>query len=92
MSEKPSQLSRRTALKIIAGSVSVTGSGPLLKGASGCRLVHHSAVNVAVDSAPYVPKFFNPDQMKTLDLLSEVILPQDATFSGCECRPRVRLH
>jgi hypothetical protein len=82
MSEKRSQLSRRTALKIIAGSVSVSSAGPLLKGASGCALAHHSAVNVAADSLPYVPKFFNPQQMKTLDLLSEVIIPQDEHSPG----------
>lgn len=82
MSEKRSQLSRRTALKIIAGSVSVSSAGPLLKGASGCALAHHSAANVAADSLPYVPKFFNPQQMKTLDLLSEVIIPQDDHSPG----------
>ncbi len=82
MSEKRSQLSRRTALKIIAGSVSVSSAGPLLKGASGCGLAHHAAVNVAADSPPYLPKFFNPDQMKTLDLLSEVIIPQDEHSPG----------
>jgi hypothetical protein len=82
MSEKRSQLSRRTALKIIAGSMTVTSSGPLLKGASGCALAHHAALEVAANSPPYVPKFFNPDQMKTLDLLSEVIIPQDEHSPG----------
>jgi hypothetical protein len=82
VSEKRFQLSRRTALKIIAGSVSVSSAGPVLKGASGCGLAQHAAVNVTENSPPYVPKFFNPEQMKTLDLLSEVIIPQDEHSPG----------
>jgi hypothetical protein len=82
MREKGSQLSRRTALKIIAGSVSVSSSGPLAKGMSGCGPAHHSPVNVAADSPAYVPKFFSPEQMKALDLLSEVIIPQDEHSPG----------
>jgi hypothetical protein len=82
MSETRSQLSRRTALKIIAGSVSAASGGPLLKGASGCALAYRAGVDVAANSPPYVPKFFNAEQMKTLDLLSEVIIPQDEHSPG----------
>jgi hypothetical protein len=82
MSEKRPQLSRRNALKIIAGSVSVAGSGQLLQGAGGCGLAHRSPDSGATHSPAYVPKFFNPEQMESLDLLSEVIIPQDEHSPG----------
>jgi hypothetical protein len=84
MSENQSKdgLSRRSALKIIAGTAGVSMSGPLIKGATVCGAGHHPLVGHTADSAPYVPKFFNAEQMKTIDLLSEVIIPQDEHSPG----------
>jgi hypothetical protein len=84
MSENQSQdgLSRRAALKIIAGTAGVSMTVPLLKGAEVCGAGHHPLVGQAVDSAPYVPKFFNAEEMKTIDLLSEIIIPLDEHSPG----------
>jgi hypothetical protein len=75
-------LSRRAALKIMAGSAGVSISAPLLKGATACAAGHHPLVRHALDSSLYTPRFFNPEQMKTIDLLSEIIIPQDEHSPG----------
>ena len=70
-------LSRRKALKILAGSVGATLSYPLLPGAA----VGEEAQGTA-PSASYVPRFFNDQQMRSLDALSEMIIPADEHSAG----------
>lgn len=75
-------LSRRQALKIIAGSVGVAIGCPTSKGAVICGRMQDSALGSAATSSPYSPKHFNSEQMQTLDALSEIIIPQDGHSAG----------
>src|ERR1700732_58034 len=84
MSEhKPhNSLSRREALKIIAGSVGVAMGCPTLKSAALCGKMQDLALRSTVSSSPYSPKFFTPEEMQTLDGLSEMIIPEDGHSPG----------
>ncbi len=84
MSEKQSKeiLSRRGALRIIAGSVGASISCPILKGSTVCGTTHLHALGPAAKSSPYATKFFNKEQMQTIDVLSEIIIPADEHSPG----------
>jgi hypothetical protein len=84
MSENPSHggLSRRKALKIIAASVGVAITGPILKDEAACQVIHKHPLERAVKISPRAPKFFNSEQMQIIDGLSETIIPQDAHSPG----------
>jgi hypothetical protein len=84
MSENPCQdgLSRRKALKLIAGSVGVAITGPILKNQAACQVIHNHALEHAALSSPRAPKYFNSEQMQIIDGLSETIIPEDAHSPG----------
>lgn len=72
-------LSRRDALKIIAGSLGVVLTAPHSHASS--LLVAGQDPSLGT-SAPYSPRFFNPEQMQTLDTISEAIIPADEHSPG----------
>ncbi len=84
MSEKQPKeiLSRRGALKIIVGSAGVSISLPVLTGSTLCGTAHLHALESAVKSSPYSPKFFSSEQMQTIDAVSEIIIPRDEHSPG----------
>jgi hypothetical protein len=66
---------RRQTLKVIAGSAAVTLGFPILSGAARAQVRQNPA-------APYVLKFFDAQQARTIDALSEVIIPSDDHSAG----------
>src|SRR5438874_13645260 len=78
MSENQSadQLSRRRALKILVGTASAATSLPVISegAARGPRQVCHMASRAA-QLAAHQPKFFRPEQIRTLEALSETMIP-----------------
>lgn len=80
--QPPNSLSRRDALKIIAGSVGVAIGCPAAKAAVGYATLQDTATESAATRSPYAPKLFNSEQMQTLDALSETIIPQDEHSAG----------
>jgi len=80
--QPPNSLSRREALKIIAGSVGVAIGCPTAKAAAGCGTMQNPATESVATPSPYSPKLFNSEQMQTLDALSEMIIPQDEHSAG----------
>jgi hypothetical protein len=46
----------------------------------------HSAQDPPDNAAPYVPRFFKPDEFKTVEALTEQILPSDDTPGAKEAR------
>jgi hypothetical protein len=89
MSESRSQdpVSRRKALKIIVGSAGAAVSLPVLheSGARACAAECHVARPAAAPFGPArAPKFFNESQVKTLEALSETIIPADQHSPGAK--------
>jgi len=68
----PQLLSRRTALKVIVGSA----------GAASLPVLNHAQPGVGASLAAYVPRFFNAQQIRTIDALSEAIIPRDEHSPG----------
>ena len=88
MSESQDNVSRRKALKIIVGSAGAAVSLPVL-GESGpptsmaaCHITPRA--QAAAPSAIRTPKFFNEGQVKTLEALSETIIPTDDHSPGAK--------
>ena len=79
------QLSRRRALKILVGTASAATSLPVIGegAAQGPRPACHMA-SPAADLATHQPKFFRPEQIRTLEALSETIIPADAHSPGAK--------
>jgi len=79
------QLSRRRALKILVGTASAAASLPVIGegAAQGPRPVCHMA-SPAADLATHQPKFFRPEQIRTLEALSETIIPADEHSPGAK--------
>ena len=79
------QLSRRRALKILVGTASAAASLPVI-GAGAARVagpVCHMA-RPAAELPTYHPQFFRPDQIRTLEALSETIFPADEHSPGAK--------
>ncbi len=79
------QLSRRRALKILVGTASAAASLPVIGegAAQGPSSVCHIA-SPAADLATHQPKFFRPEQIRTLEALSETIIPADEHSPGAK--------
>ena len=75
----PGKLSRRNVLRIMAASLSAAAAGvPLQAKPSG-----QSELSAQAETPiPYQPKFFTQEQMHTLDVLSEAIIPADEHSPG----------
>src|SRR5437016_109359 len=76
-------LTRRKALKKIAGTAGAAMAFPILSGGTPAHAVDSTAVlHIAAGPAPYTPKFFNADQMETIASLAEMIIPTDEHSPG----------
>ena len=76
MSEGPPKenVSRRAALKIIAGSAGAAINLPVLQGSTAARPAHLCRVAVpAAQAATSAPKFFTAQEIQTLAALSETV-------------------
>ena len=85
MSEGPPKenVSRRAALKIIAGSAGAAINLPVLQGSTAARPAHLCRVAVpAAQAATSAPKFFTAQEIQTLAALSETIIPADEHSPG----------
>ena len=75
------QLSRRRALKILVGTASAAASLPVI-GEGAARVdgpVCHMA-RPAAELPTYHPQFFRPEQIRTLEALSETIIPAQTSI------------
>ncbi len=85
MSNKTPQkddVSRRFALKIIAGSASAAVSFPVLNHAKPVKAPYRA--HSARAAADFEPKFFNDQQIQTLAVLSEAVIPADEHSPGAK--------
>src|SRR3989442_409010 len=85
MSEGPPKenVSRRAALKIIAGSAGAAINLPVLQGSTAARPAHLCRVAVpAAPAATSAPKFFTAQEIQPLAALSETIIPADEHSPG----------
>jgi len=81
--QQPKQfLSRRGALKIIAGSAGASISLPILRSSPLEIATHVHTLRPVVKPPQHVPKFFDSQQMQNLDALCETILPADEHSPG----------
>jgi hypothetical protein len=78
-------VSRRSALRIVAGSASASLGILRLKSATVCRAHQPSGQESSLNDVPYAPRFFSDEQMITIDSLSETIIPEDAHSPGAHC-------
>lgn len=81
------QLSRRRALKILVGTASAAASLPVIgEGAArAARPACHMASPVeALATATHQPKFFRPEEIRTVEALSETIIPADDHSPGAK--------
>jgi glucoside 3-dehydrogenase (cytochrome c) hitch-hiker subunit len=77
------RLTRRKALKKIAGTAGAAMAFPMLSSGAPVRAAHLSApLRLASDRTSYAPKWFNPDQMETIAALAETIIPADEHSPG----------
>lgn len=88
MAETPPQdnVSRRKALTVMVRSAGIAASLPFLR-ESGLRQVATTCHVAPQASAPaataeHAPRFFSEDQIKTLDAISETIIPADEHSPG----------
>ena len=75
------QLSGRRALKILVGTASAAASLPVI-GEGAARVdgpVCHMA-RPAAELPTYHPQFFRPEQIRTLEALSETIIPAQTSI------------
>ncbi|HEV2351552.1 MAG TPA: gluconate 2-dehydrogenase subunit 3 family protein [Terriglobia bacterium] len=86
MSEERDQvgrLTRRRALKKIAGTAGAAVAFPILStGAAPQAAISSAGVRAAADATRYAPKFFHTDQMETIASLAEMIIPADEHSPG----------
>jgi hypothetical protein len=74
-------VSRRDALKTIAAGVGVAATLPVLSGEAEAASLQQSA---AAANAPAFPSFFNEHQAKTVEILTELIIPADDRSPGAK--------
>lgn len=88
MSEKQPKdvVSRRAILKVIAGSASAAVGLPVLNGATPRSAVPHCHVahSAGQQAVLPAPKFFNEEQIRTLDALTETVIPTDEHSPGAK--------
>jgi len=48
--------------------------------------IGHSQANGADDAAPYSPRFFRPEEYRTVEMLAELIIPSDETAGAKEAQ------
>jgi len=81
-------ISRRDAVKLLAGSAAAACSLPIVNNGvarAATPPVHmHNLIQVSPPAGPYTPKFFKPDQMKMLGELVEIIIPSDDHSPGAK--------
>jgi len=79
------QLSRRRALKILVGTASAAATLPVI-GEGAARVsppVCHMA-SAPAEMAAHQPKFFRPEEVRTVEALSETIIPADDHSPGAK--------
>lgn len=74
-------ITRRTALKVIAVGVGTAGALPILEETSLGQHRHNGMV-MKDQSAPKVHRFFNADELATIAAISELIIPADENSPG----------
>lgn len=78
-----SRLTRRRALKKIAGTAGAAVAFPILSNGAPAREANSSAaVRAAADVPRYAPNFFHADQLETIASLAEMIIPADEHSPG----------
>jgi hypothetical protein len=85
MSEEKNNVSRRDALKGLAGigvSLPVLNSNLLAQDHNHDHGGQGQAAKTTTKKAPYKPKFFNADQMALVATISELIIPTDDHSKG----------
>jgi Gluconate 2-dehydrogenase subunit 3 len=85
MSEEKNNVSRRDALKGLAGigaSLPVLNTNLLARDHDHDHGKHGQAAKTEPKKAPYKAKFFNADQMALIATISEIIIPTDEHSSG----------
>lgn len=75
------RLTRRGALKQIAGTASAAISFPILSNGPTAVAADMRSIETSAHT-PYTPKFFNSDQMKTIGALADRIIPADDQSPG----------
>jgi len=77
----------------LAGREFLAGWLPTTANAKGLSSHDHGAhlpsdpqSDAGVDAAPYNPRFFEPDEFKTVEILTELIIPSDDTPGAREAR------
>ena len=81
----PDQFSRRRALKILVGTASAAASLPVIgRGAAPVAGPACHMTSPPTEMAAHAPKFFRPEQIRTLDALSETIIPADDHSPGAK--------
>ncbi|MFB3923720.1 MAG: gluconate 2-dehydrogenase subunit 3 family protein [Terriglobia bacterium] len=88
--------SRRTALKYLgtllttaAGQEFLAGWLPSARAGEGIRAAsqhHHAATAASAPDGKYTVKFFSPEQFKTIEMLTELIIPTDDQPGAKEAR------
>jgi hypothetical protein len=81
----PSATTRRETLKLITGSAAAALGFPLETGAAPqttSQSPHHHSQKA--DPVSYVLKYFNAQQVQTIDALSDVIIPSDDHSPGAK--------
>jgi gluconate 2-dehydrogenase subunit 3-like protein len=83
---KKDVVSRRAMLKVIAGSAGAAVGLPVLNGATPhaavphCHVAHFAGQQAVLPA----PKFFNEPQIRTLDALTETLIPTDDHSPGAK--------
>jgi hypothetical protein len=79
------QVSRRRVLKILIGTASTAASLPVI-GEGEARLARPAChlASPPVELAAHQPKFFRPEETRTLEALSETIIPADDHSPGAK--------
>lgn len=81
--DSPRSVSRRTVLKIVAGSAGAAVNLPILKGAAiACQAHVAGPAQAAAASVTFTPKFFSTGQLQTLAVVAEIIIPADDHSPG----------
>lgn len=77
------RLTRRRALKKMAGTAGAGLALPILSNTTPARPIHSGmALRAAAAATPYVPKYFNSSQMEAIASLAELIIPADEHSPG----------
>jgi hypothetical protein len=79
-----SETTRRTVLQQIAGGATLATTVLPVLGQNPPPESHHSAQPVTKRAAAYVYRYFSPDQLQTLDAITETIIPTDSHSPGAK--------